>query len=125
MSFNRDKPIFQQIVEKVEDAILSGALQAEARIPAVRDYALMLEVNPNTVVRSFAELEQAGSIFKKRGLGYFVAAEAKATILARRRREFLADNLPVVVATMKQLGLGPEVLVNLFNEEKDKRDETK
>jgi DNA-binding transcriptional regulator YhcF (GntR family) len=106
MSFHRDKPIFQQIVERVERAILSGELQEGARVPAVREYALEVEVNPNTVVRSFAELEAAGYIFKKRGLGFFVAAEARDKILAQRREAFLAHELPQMCATMVQLGMG-------------------
>jgi DNA-binding transcriptional regulator YhcF (GntR family) len=114
MSFHRDKPIFQQIVERIENAILSGALQAEARVPAVRDYALDLEVNPNTVVKSFAQLEQDGLIFKKRGLGYFVADQAREKVLARRRQDFFDHEVPQLLASMQLLNIAAEELLNLL-----------
>ncbi len=123
MTFHREKPIFQQIIEKVENAILSDELPPEARIPGVRDYALTLEVNPNTVVRSFAELEQTGTVFKKRGLGYFVATDAKHKILARRREFFLSHELPQVAAHMHQLQIGIEVLEALLNRARTEQNE--
>lgn len=108
MQFGRGKPIFLQIAAHVEERVLSGELPPEERVPAVRDVAVALEVNPNTVVRAFTELEQAGVIFKKRGLGYFVAADARARILEARRAAFLAHELPGVVRAMILLGIGPE-----------------
>jgi len=108
MTFRAGTPIFQQIVDHVEERILSGELAPESRVPAVRDTALSLEVNPNTVVRSFLELEQAGVIFKKRGLGSFVSPDARALILARRRAIFLETEMPRFVRSMALLGIDLE-----------------
>lgn len=108
MQFRSDKPIFQQICESVEEQVIQGALKPEERVPAVREYAVALEVNPNTVVRSFLELEQAGVIFKKRGLGYFVSPDARGRILHRRREAFLKKDLPDFVHSMILLGISPE-----------------
>jgi GntR family transcriptional regulator len=105
MRFRSDKPIFQQIIDQIEDQVLQGELLAEERVPAVRDYALTVEVNPNTVVRSFLELEQSGIIFKKRGLGYFVSGDAQQKILKRRRSEFLKHELPELIKKMHLLGI--------------------
>lgn len=116
MRFRSDRPIFQQIIEQIEARIVQGDLAADARVPAVREVALELEVNPNTVVRSFLELEQSGVIFKRRGLGYFVSADAKDQILDRQRKDFLEQELPEVVRKMRLLGLGPDVLQRLFND---------
>jgi len=114
MKFQSDRPIFQQIVDHVEEQVLRGELEAAARVPAVRDYALDLEVNPNTVVRSFLELEQGGVIFKRRGIGYFVSDDAKKRILARRKRDFLDRELPEVVRRMRLMGIGVDAVVALF-----------
>lgn len=116
MKFRADRPIFQQIVEHVEELVVSGNLSADERAPAVRELALELEVNPNTVVRSFLELEQAGVLYKKRGLGSFVSSDAKQTILSRRRREFVERELPEVARKMRLLGVELDVLKKIINE---------
>lgn len=110
MTFREGVPIFLQIVESLEDRILKGELAADDRLPAVRDIALALEVNPNTVVRSFQELESSGVLFKKRGLGCFVAPHARARILERRRRAFLEVELPAIARTMRLLEIPPSAL---------------
>ena len=126
MRFRSDSPIFQQIVEHLEEQVIRGELLAEERVPAVRDFALEVEVNPNTVMRSFLELEEAGVFFKKRGLGYFLSPDAKEKILRRRKKHFLDRELPEVVRTMHLLGVGIEVVMSLFQEQvtaqKDKFD---
>lgn len=108
MQFGRERPIFLQIASHMEERVLSGELPPEERVPAVRDVAVALEVNPNTVVRAFSALEQAGVIFKKRGLGYFVAPDARARIIEARRAAFVARDLPGFVRAMILLGIGPE-----------------
>ena len=117
LKFHNDKPIFLQIVADIEDQILSGRLLPEARTPAIRDYAIAVEVNPNTVVRSFVLLEESGVIFKKRGLGYFIAPEARAIILQRNRNSFIAEELPETVRKMKLLDIPLKELVNLYQKE--------
>ena len=119
MRFRNDKPIFQQIVENLEEQVLRGELAPDERIPAVRDYAMTIEVNPNTVVRSFLELEEAGVIFKKRGLGYFLSADAKKLILARRKKDFVQNVMPEFVRNMKLLGIGLEQLTDYFSKTTD------
>jgi GntR family transcriptional regulator len=114
MRFRSDKPIFQQIVEQIEDQILTGELVSDQRIPAVRDYAITVEVNPNTVVRSFLELEQSGVIFKKRGLGYFVSSDARQIVMDRRKTEFLEHELPEIVKKMHLLGIDLKYLQKLY-----------
>lgn len=119
MRFRPDKPIFQQIAENIEDQVLRGELQPEERIPAVRDLAIAIEVNPNTVVRSFLDLEQSGVIFKKRGLGYFLSSDAREKILARRKKDFLQHALPEFVRTMRLLGVSLEQLTSYYDLNKD------
>lgn len=117
MRFRNDRPIFQQIIERLEEQILTGELRPEERIPAVREYAFAMEVNPNTVVRCFMELENAGVIFKKRGLGSFVSPDARKQIIQRRRHQFMSEELPNVVKNMHLLGIKIEVLEELYKRE--------
>jgi GntR family transcriptional regulator len=115
MKFRADKPIFLQIMEHLEEKVLSGELQAGARIPAVREFALEVEVNPNTVVRSFNELEQAGIIYKKRGLGFFLEENARKKILDRHRQQFMNDELPELVKKLQRLEIDPAEIVKKFH----------
>lgn len=74
----RDKrPIYEQVVEKLEHLIVSGALEADSKMPSVRSLGLELAVNPNTVQRAYNELEQAGYLYTVTGRGSFVAPEAE------------------------------------------------
>ncbi len=73
MDFNSSKAIYLQLGDRIMDAITSGRYTAGGRIPSVREFAAEVEVNPNTVVRTYEYLEQKGIVFNKRGLGYFVS----------------------------------------------------
>ena len=68
--FNNDKPIFQQMAERLCDEILAQTYQDDERIPSVREYAVMLEVNTNTAVKAYEQLSRENIIYNKRGLGY-------------------------------------------------------
>ena len=105
MDFKKQKPIYQQIADTLCERIVSGELRAEERMPSVRDVAIQLGVNPNTVVRTFDYLQQAEIIYNKRGVGYFVSPEASDKILALHRKEFIEEELPDFFKKMKLLGL--------------------
>lgn len=70
MEFDSNKPIYLQICDSIFDRILSGDLQPGGRIPSVRELGADIGVNPNTVMRSYEKLTDAGIIFNKRGIGY-------------------------------------------------------
>lgn len=105
MEFDPNKPIYLQICDSICDQILSGALSPESRILSVREYGASIGVNPNTVARSYEKLTDAGIIYNKRGIGYFISAEAKDIVLKQMREEFLEKELPEVVKKMKLLGI--------------------
>lgn len=70
----RDKrPIYEQVVEKLERLIINGVLETDARMPSVRTFAMELSVNPNTIQRAYALLEQEGYLYTVSGRGSFVA----------------------------------------------------
>ena len=85
MNFKDNKAIYLQIADRIGDQILSGALTAEGKVPSVRELAAEIEVNANTVARTYDHLQQNGVIYTKRGLGYFVSPDAKEKIVATRR----------------------------------------
>jgi len=105
MEFRSNKAIYLQIVEMLMDEILAGTLAEGERMPSVREYAGRVEVNVNTVVRSFDWLAQREVIFQQRGLGYFVSEGAAARILAVRREDFFENELPRMFETMQKLGV--------------------
>jgi len=109
MDFNADKPIFLQIADTVCDRILSGELKGEDRIPSVREYGADIGVNPNTMMRSYEKLTADGIIYNKRGIGYFVAPDARGQILKAQREEFLEKDVPAIKQRLKLLGLDAEI----------------
>lgn len=109
MDFHSDKPIFLQIAESISDRILSGQLKGEDRIPSVREYGAEIGVNPNTMMRSYEKLTADGIIYNKRGIGYFVAPDAREQILSVQRREFLEKDLPAIKQRLQLLGLDAEI----------------
>ena len=111
MAFNSDKAIFLQMADRLCDEILAGTYQDDDRIPSVREYAVMLEVNTNTAVKAYETLAREHRIYNKRGLGYFVTPGAREQILRQRRREFREQQLPELFRQMELLGLGIEDVV--------------
>ena len=105
MTFSNDKAIYLQMADRLCDEILSGKYQDDDRIPSVREYAVLLEVNTNTAVKAYDELARANIIYNKRGLGYFVTKGAKKQILKTRRKEFMKERLPELFRQMQLLDI--------------------
>jgi DNA-binding transcriptional regulator YhcF (GntR family) len=116
MEFSQPKGIYQQIAEQMRDRILAGEWQEGQRIPSVRELAGGVGVNPNTVTKSYQALLDRQIIENQRGLGYFVANDAKRRILDEMRSEFVRDELPRVFRTMRVLGMRLEDLAPYFSQ---------
>ena len=114
MTFSNEKPIFQQMAERLCDEILAQTYQDDERIPSVREYAVMLEVNTNTAVKAYEQLSRENIIYSKRGLGYYVTPGAREQILKQRRKAFLEQQLPELFRQMNLLGLGIEDVVGTW-----------
>ena len=108
MIFSNDKAIYIQIADRLCDEILADKYKDDDRIPSVREYAVLLEVNTNTTVKAYDELARANIIYNKRGLGYFVTPGAKKQILKERKQEFMKERLPELFRQMRLLGIGIE-----------------
>ena len=105
MIFTNDKAIYIQMADRLCDEILAGKYKDDDRIPSVREYAVMLEVNANTAVKAYDELSRANIIYNKRGLGYFVTPGAKKQILKERKQEFMKQRLPELFRQMQLLDI--------------------
>ncbi len=114
MEFNKPKGIYQQIADRITGRIASGEWKTEERIPSVRDMAVSLGVNPNTVVRSYQHLLDEGLIENRRGIGYFVSSQAPEVIEETVRRQFIEEELPRVFGRMKRLGVNMTKLQELY-----------
>lgn len=114
MEFNAHKPIYLQICDQLYGQILSGELKAEDRLLSVRDLGVQLGVNPNTIMRSYETMQSSGIIYNKRGIGYFVAENAKELVLNEMKNEFINNDLPQVIKKMKLLGIGLDEIKKLY-----------
>lgn len=110
MQFNTLSPIYLQIAQYMHDLILNRVWKDGERIPSVRDMAMELEVNPNTVIRTYALLQEEGTLENQRGIGYFTAKDARSLVLKKRRERFLKKEVPALFLTMETLGLTMEDL---------------
>ncbi len=115
MNFKENnKPIFLQIADRICEEILCGNLSPGERIPSVREYAASVEVNANTVMRSYEHLSQAEIIFNRRGIGFFVSDNAIDSILTRRRKEFVEGEIFDFFRQVRVLGIPSEKLKQMY-----------
>ena len=105
MIFRDNQSIYLQIAERICDEILENKYPPGERVPSIREYAALVEVNANTVVRSYEWLQQQDIIFNKRGIGYYVSTEGKHRIKELRRERFFSDELPVFFNRLYTLGI--------------------
>ena len=103
--WNDSQPIYRQIRDRVVAMILDGVLAEGDPLPSVRQVAADSRVNPLTVLKAYQELADVGLVEKRRGLGMFVVAGARALLLRDERRKFLAVEWPRIRATIQRLGL--------------------
>ncbi|WP_246846410.1 GntR family transcriptional regulator [Humibacter ginsenosidimutans] len=111
------KPIFQQIAEQIENDIISGTLPEESQVPSTNEFASFHRINPATAGKGVGLLVDDGILYKKRGIGMFVAAGARERLLAKRRESFRADFVVPLIAEAKSLGITPAQLQHLITHE--------
>lgn len=114
MQFRESVSIYLQIADFICERILLKQWNVEERIPSVRELAMQLEVNPNTVMRTYEFLQQQNIIYNQRGIGYFVAPDAIKNATQYRKTEFMENELPVLFRNMYMLGMDLEELMPRF-----------
>ncbi len=108
------KALFIQIAEQIEDQILDGSLEEEAKAPSTNELAAFYRINPATAAKGVAMLTEKGVLYKQRGIGMFVATGARATLLSERRSAFADRYIDPLLAEARTLGLGAEGLAALL-----------
>lgn len=111
MEFKEQKGIFQQIADRICDRILQGELKAGDKLESVRELAVTIGVNQNTIMRTYSELLRDGILSNQRGIGFFVSPEARDIILAKRRNEFFNNDLPHIARQARLLGISAEEII--------------
>jgi DNA-binding transcriptional regulator YhcF (GntR family) len=114
MNFKDNKAIYLQIADRIGDQILSGSLTPEGKVPSVRELAAEIEVNANTVARTYDHLQQSGIIYTKRGLGYFVSPDAEEKIVTSRRDQLMQGEMDYFLGQLKAVGITPAELQGLY-----------
>ena len=112
--FDNERPIYVQLVEKLRIEIVSGNLKAGDRIPSVRELALTARVNPNTMQKALAELENEGLIYTERTNGKFVTDNKH--LIEKIRRELAEEKVKNYINDMKNIGITYEDAVQYLQE---------
>lgn len=119
MQFNNNgQAIYLQIVDYVCEKILLQVWKPDDKIPSVRELAMQLEVNPNTVARTYEFLKQQDIIYDKRGIGYFISVNGATNAMRYRKLEFTEKEMPSVFRIMYMLGLEVDDLKSGFEKYK-------
>lgn len=105
MEFSENKAIYLQIADYVCEQILLGKFSDEKKIPSVRELAILMEVNPNTVMRTYDLLQTKEIINNKRGIGFFINEEAGTNIKQYLKEQFINDELPAVFKNIYLLNI--------------------
>jgi GntR family transcriptional regulator len=114
MEFRENEAIYIQIATFVGENILLEKWALNEKIPSVRELAVDLQVNPNTVMRSYEFLQGKEVIVNKRGIGFFVAPDAKEKLKSYRKERFLGQELPEFFRNIYLLGIGMEEIKQRF-----------
>jgi DNA-binding transcriptional regulator YhcF (GntR family) len=110
MEFKKARTIYDQIALHICENILKKRWHVGDRIPSVREMAVQIEVNPNTVMRAYTSLQELNIIVNQRGKGYFVAENSQEKVRKLKKNEFMQEELPALMKTMELLNMTPDEL---------------
>jgi GntR family transcriptional regulator len=114
---DESRPIFLQIAEQIENDIISGSLPEETQVPSTNEFAAFYRINPATAGKGVNLLVDAGILYKKRGIGMFVAEGARSAITAKRRGQFQEEYVRPLVAEAAKLGISQAQLEDMIKRE--------
>ncbi|WP_298181050.1 GntR family transcriptional regulator [Saccharomonospora sp.] len=113
------RPLFLQIAEQIEDSIIDGSLPEEGKAPSTNELAAFHRINPATAANGINKLVSDGLLYKKRGVGMFVAAGARETLLERRRSAFAEKFIAPLLTEARRLGMDTEDLKKMIDTWRD------
>ena len=108
IDYKDTRPIYEQIVERFKTLILKGAMQPDEQMPSVRNLAMELSINPNTIQKAYAELERQGFIYTVKGRGNFVSGDS--SLVENRRKECL-NKILLLVSEVLEIGMSKAELI--------------
>lgn len=114
LDFKSEVPIYIQIADGIEDAILSGGFPEEKQVPSTTELSAAYQINPATVLKGMSLLTEEGILYKKRGVGMFVAAGAAEKILNKRRQSFYDHYIVSLLEEAEKLRIGKEELIHMI-----------
>ncbi|WP_422771564.1 GntR family transcriptional regulator [Plantactinospora sp. WMMC1484] len=115
------RPIFLQIAEMIENSIIDGTLVEEGQVPSTNELAAFHRINPATAGKGVNQLVDDGILYKKRGIGMFVATGARAKLRDRRREEFARQYLQPLLAEAHKLGIDVDELKHMIDRWEEER----
>jgi len=123
LDMHSDMPIFIQIAEQLEDAILTGALDEDMQAPSTTEISVSYKINPATALKGISMLTDDGILYKKRGLGMFVAKGAREMILKKRKQKYFEKFVVPLLSEAQKLSISMEEINNMIKRGlKDERD---
>jgi len=114
LDFSNEKSIYLQIAESIEDEILKGNIEEETQIPSTNQMAVIYKINPATAGKGINILVDRQILYKKRGIGMFVASGAKKAIREARKDSFYEKYIKALLDEAKNLGIGMDELIELI-----------
>lgn len=122
MDFNDNLPIYIQIMNLIKGKIVSGEIGKGDKLPSVREFSKKLKVNPNTVQRTYQELEREGLVFTQRGMGTFVTEDKE--VIKKFKKGMATNIVNNFLIEMKKLGFTPSEIMDIISEwiEKEERE---
>lgn len=111
---DQDKPIFIQIAEGIEDGILTGVFPEEGQIPSITEFSVNYKINPATALKGINLLVDEGIIFKKRGVGMFVAKNAVEKLRRKRQDQFYDNFISRLIDEAKRLGITSDEVIAMI-----------
>jgi DNA-binding transcriptional regulator YhcF (GntR family) len=114
---DESRPIFQQIAEQIENDIISGVLPEETQVPSTNEFAAFHRINPATAGKGVNLLVDEGILYKKRGIGMFVAEGARARLVAKRRDQFSQQFVAPLLTEAAKLGISTAQLAEMITKQ--------
>lgn len=108
------RPIFMQIAEQIEDDIIEGRLLEESQVPSTSQFAIYYKINPATAAKGVNLLVDQNILYKKRGIGIFVATGAKLELIRKQKKQFFEQYVITTVREAKKLGITVEQLTDMI-----------
>lgn len=113
-SLDNSKPIFQQIAEQIEDRIINDSLKEGDRVPSTNEFAAHYQINPATAAKGINQLVDQGILYKKRGIGMFVAEGAKAQLVKKRKDQFFESFIIPLRSEAEKLDISTQELKDML-----------